>query len=974
MKSKNKAHEDERLKQLKSYNLLDTLSEKELDDIVQIASEICNTPISLISLIDENRQWFKAKKGLDIDQTPRDVAFCSHAINGEGAFIVENALNDSRFKTNPLVLNSPNIFFYAGVPLVNNSGYKLGTLCVIDNKPKKLSDSQIKSLEALARQCMSFFELRKRKNKYVRYLKETKKINKILSDINHLGCSKQYLNNDLFNSFLKKAIHYFGLEYGIISYIHDNQYFVEYVESPNNEIEAGSSFDLINTYCFKTYNSAKTITYLNIGSDSEMNGHPIYKNMKLESYIGTPIKINDLVVGTLNFSSKTIKKEKFSKADINFIEILADLISRELTIQSINNSLNNSNKRLEISLAGADLGVWDWNLINNEILYDQRWCEMIGLNVIDVKMHLSSWLERVHPEDKIKCKKAFLEYNEGKTKSYSMVHRLKHTNGEWVYILSRGRFSKFDKNGKPIQFTGTHLDITEEIRNKNELVLSEKRLRSAQKIAKIGDWSFDVNTNQINWSDQMYDIFNENPEQGPPSLDDHISSIHHDDIVEWQEKVTACIQKAKPYTLRFRIINKNKQTKWVLAKGRPSIDIEGKIFLIHGTCQDVTEQVEAEEKIKEASAAKSAFLANMSHELRTPLNAIIGYSELMLDDINESLDIESLKSDIDKIKKSGNHLLSLINQVLDLSKIEAGKEDIAKDNVNLSDSVNEVKDMIGSLISMNGNHLKINIQAKNNYLLDKNKYKQILINLITNSLKFTKNGEVKIKVEEVNINNILHIKTTVTDNGIGIPKDKLNLIFNEFTQADTSTTKKYGGTGLGLSISKKFCEILMGNISISSTENYGTETVFTLPVTKIVEIKQKEKIKRNSNKNKNVLVIDDNEHDLLLISKAFKKSGLKVKQAKNGAEALSIFTKFRPQIIILDIYMPEMNGFEFLDAIDLNEIKSNILIYSSESFSKKQKSDFLKKAISIDEKGRTSVLQMVSKANKLLESLSKEAS
>ncbi|MDN3491089.1 sensor histidine kinase [Winogradskyella bathintestinalis] len=173
--------EKERLKNLESYSILDTLQESDYDDITTIAAEICDMPIALISLIDDERQWFKSHYGLDVEETLRDYAFCAHAINDEeNTFIVEDSRKDDRFKDNPLVTGDPNVIFYAGVPLVSKNGLPLGTLCVIDNKPNLLSQNQLKSLSALSKQVMNLLELRKSKSLLKRALKDLKIKNKEL--------------------------------------------------------------------------------------------------------------------------------------------------------------------------------------------------------------------------------------------------------------------------------------------------------------------------------------------------------------------------------------------------------------------------------------------------------------------------------------------------------------------------------------------------------------------------------------------------------------------------------------------------------------------------------------------------------------------------------------------------------------------------------------------------------------------------
>ncbi|MGJ3233748.1 GAF domain-containing sensor histidine kinase [Marivirga sp.] len=176
-------NENERLKELRSLNILDSEQEKDFDELVELASIICGVPISLVTLIDADRQWFKSNKGLSTDSTPRDVSFCGHAINGEDVFIIENAVADKRFYDNPLVTDDPNIRFYAGMPIKSENGYNLGTLCVIDSKPKKLSETQIKALKILGGQASKLIELRDKKLKLESINEKLESLNQLNSQI-----------------------------------------------------------------------------------------------------------------------------------------------------------------------------------------------------------------------------------------------------------------------------------------------------------------------------------------------------------------------------------------------------------------------------------------------------------------------------------------------------------------------------------------------------------------------------------------------------------------------------------------------------------------------------------------------------------------------------------------------------------------------------------------------------------------------
>jgi signal transduction histidine kinase len=261
-----------------------------------------------------------------------------------------------------------------------------------------------------------------------------------------------------------------------------------------------------------------------------------------------------------------------------------------------------------------------------------------------------------------------------------------------------------------------------------------------------------------------------------------------------------------------------------------NLELEHHRANLERTVNERTAQLEdAMEEATAANVAKSQFLANMSHELRTPMNAIIGYTEMLMEEA-EDLEQDDFTPDLEKIHAAGKHLLSLINDVLDLSKIEAGKMELFCETFDVRSLIDEVASMVTSLIQKNGNTLESRCPDDlGSVHADLTKVRQSLFNLLSNAAKFTKNGTITLAARREFRDGGDWVEFSVADTGIGVAQDKLDKLFEEFTQADASTTREYGGTGLGLAITRRFCEMMGGAITVESELNVGTTFTIRLP-------------------------------------------------------------------------------------------------------------------------------------------------
>ena len=323
----------------------------------------------------------------------------------------------------------------------------------------------------------------------------------------------------------------------------------------------------------------------------------------------------------------------------------------------------------------------------------------------------------------------------------------------------------------------------------------------------------------------------------------------------------------------------------------------------------------AKERAEEATHAKSEFLANMSHELRTPLNAIIGYSELLIEDAFLSSE-ESVISDLNKILKSGKHLLLLINEVLDLSKIEANRLDINLSEFLLTDIINMIKDSIIPYTKINNNNLKVTI-PKNTVKIfsDELKFKQILFNLLTNACKYSHDSDVTFKIDLKKINKREYLDIIVEDKGIGIAKDELTNIFDPFTRVNKDKNINIEGTGLGLAICKAYIDLLDGKISVKSKLDIGSTFKCQIPTDyhsrnkSIKTLKSKDKITITKDRAYKIFIVDDDIKFLDVISRKLNNMGYSVATTNSGVNALVKIKKFKPDLIILDIIMPDVDGW-----------------------------------------------------------------
>jgi len=496
------------------------------------------------------------------------------------------------------------------------------------------------------------------------------------------------------------------------------------------------------------------------------------------------------------------------------------------------------------------------------------------------------------------------------------------TKADGTQILIEGDYiCLYDSEGRISGNFGIQRDITEKKKSEELLIKSEEQYKYLFENNPHPMWIYDIKT--LSFLMVNNTAINSYGYSGEEFMKMTLKDIRPSEDWANLEKDVKNTPKSASMPKRWRHIKKSGELIYVEINSFP-INFENKDARLV-LSRDVTDRVKSEDalilaknKAEESDRIKSTFLATMSHELRTPLNAIIGFSDLMKDDISK----EEIDSFAMTIHKSGRHLLGLIEEIFDISLIETGEIKLQFDEVEVNDLLNEIFAVISReqiLLGKNSIKLRINTPANGNkvrILIDQKRFKQILVNLLKNALKFTKEGYIEYGFTFDNINGNGFLKFYVKDTGIGIAKDKQQLIFDQFRQADDSLTRTYGGTGLGLSISKKLVEILGGEIWVESETGKGSTFFFTLPSDKLLSVPVNpvtavSDIPEYDFSGKKLLLAEDDDPSFLLLKAMLRKTGIEILRAKNGIEAVSLSRSENDiSLILMDINMPEMNGYE----------------------------------------------------------------
>lgn len=607
--------------------------------------------------------------------------------------------------------------------------------------------------------------------------------------------------------------------------------------------------------------------------------------------------------------------------------------------------LRETEERLSFAVEGAGDGIWDWDILSNDMQFSRLYMEMLGYDENELPHTVDTWINSVHPDDLERAQQNLQDYLENKIAKYSIQLRLRCKDGSYKWVLCRATLVNHDDDGKPVRMIGIHSDITSQKETEITLVKSESRYRQISNVAS--DWVWEADENQ------RFNYISEGMSKISPQAASFVLGKTRQQLInnvkelakpEWKKHLSDIENKREFRDFQYKFISPEGNKLIFQISGAPIFNEKGEYLGYRGTGSNVTDKIKAQQALKQAkdeaehaNKAKSQFLSNMSHELRTPLNAIMGFSQLL--EIEDAPPLTQTQSGyVDEIIKAGDYLLKLIDEILNLAKIEAGRIDLTIEAVEYGLVIGESLQLITPLAEKRGIEIYLRMDGSDISLeqlilqsavisVDHTRLQQILLNLLSNAIKYNSdNGKLFIDCENIENN---QTRISITDTGAGLTQNEQSKLFQAFSRLSFEHSN-IEGTGIGLVITRKIVELMNGRLDVKSSPGKGSTFSIEFP-NDCQHHAEKDMLDKNqtvlpasspaTHENQyKLLYIEDNPANLRLVTELLnQRPYIQLISAQEPSLGLELAIQHIPDLILLDINLPGMDGYELLKQLRRHE-------------------------------------------------------
>lgn len=1000
-------HESERLQALQHYDVLDSDPEAAFDDLVQLAAYICETPIALISLLDDCRQWFKAKIGIEVAETPRDLAFCAHAIlQPDDVLIVPDALQDQRFATNPLVTSDPYIRFYAGAPLKTPDGYPLGTLCVIDRTPRQIRPEQVQALQRLSRQVVSQLELRR---SLAQTLQNTAELQRDELARRRVEAALRESEERFHQAFDNAAI---GMALVALEgrWLQVNRSLCDILGYSEPELLARTfqdmtypddlEIDLSNrrrllTGELRSCQTEKRYFHqlghlvwvrLSVSLVHDDQGQPLYFVVQIED-------ISDRKQVEAELQRQTLRSQLFAAITLKIRQSLQLEDILQTTVTEIQQFLQ-SERVLIFQLFSDGSG----RVVQEAVVAGIP--AILGQDIVDpcfqagyLEQYRQGRVAAIADVEQAETESCYVEFLQGLGVRANLVvpilywarqepERMAASEGDRpIELLVQGSPAREPEPSQsphlwglllahqcshPRQWTPFETDLLQHLANQIGIALSqaellEQEVQQRQELARSqrdlraistalasaveGISRLDAQGHYVYLNRAYAAMLGYEPEELLGQ--DWLLRIHEDDraktIAAYQDMLSSGKAEVEVRAIRKNGSGFDQQLVMVSADDPQQARMGHYCF-----AKDISDR-------REIERLKDEFISVVSHELRTPLTSISGALDLLASGVLRTQPQDAQRM-LNIAANSTERLVRLINDILDIERIESGKVAMTKQICDAAALMCQSAEILQDVadrakVTLSVSPLAVQLWA------DPDRIIQIFTNLLSNAIKFSPEGStVWLRADVVGLEEIrqmgqvhetassspesapsAYILFSVKDQGRGIPADKLESIFERFQQVDASDSRQKGGTGLGLAICRSILQLHEGQIWAESTLGAGSTFWFTLPLVSSQTSLTKEDESqtraiaeqqpalpspygelsqdRPSQPVPLVLLCDDDASVRTVVQALLEQQGYRVRAVASGQDAVSQATRDLPNVILLNLRMPGMDGWETLSIL-----------------------------------------------------------